>query len=71
MTTMYSHMSSIAASVGATVQAGQIIGYVGQSGRAFGAHLHFELYPVGVKYGDVYKAINPQPWLAANGVRTY
>jgi murein DD-endopeptidase MepM/ murein hydrolase activator NlpD len=71
MTTMYSHMSSIATSVGATVQAGQIIGYVGQSGRAFGAHLHFELYPVGVKYGDVYKAINPQPWLAANGVRTY
>jgi murein DD-endopeptidase MepM/ murein hydrolase activator NlpD len=71
MTTMYSHMSSIATRAGATVQAGQIIGYVGQSGRAFGAHLHFELYPVGVKYGDVYKAINPQPWLAANGVRTY
>jgi murein DD-endopeptidase MepM/ murein hydrolase activator NlpD len=71
MTTMYSHMSSIATSAGATVQAGQVIGYVGQSGRAFGAHLHFELYPVGVKYGDVYKAINPQPWLAANGVRTY
>jgi murein DD-endopeptidase MepM/ murein hydrolase activator NlpD len=71
MTTMYSHMSSIATRAGATVPAGQIIGYVGQSGRAFGAHLHFELYPVGVKYGDVYKAINPQPWLAANGVRTY
>jgi murein DD-endopeptidase MepM/ murein hydrolase activator NlpD len=71
MTTMYSHMSSVATSAGATVQAGQIIGYVGQSGRAFGAHLHFELYPVGVKYGDVYKAINPQPWLAANGVQTY
>jgi murein DD-endopeptidase MepM/ murein hydrolase activator NlpD len=71
MTTMYSHMSSIAARAGAMVQAGQVIGYVGQSGRAFGAHLHFELYPVGVKYGDVYKAINPQPWLAANGVRTY
>jgi murein DD-endopeptidase MepM/ murein hydrolase activator NlpD len=71
MTTMYSHMSSTAASVGAGVQAGQIIGYVGQSGRAFGAHLHFELYPVGVRYGDVYRAINPQPWLAAHGVRTY
>jgi murein DD-endopeptidase MepM/ murein hydrolase activator NlpD len=70
MTTMYSHMSSMAAQAGQTVQAGQVIGYVGQTGRAFGAHLHFELYPAGVEYGDVYQAINPQPWLAANGVYT-
>ena len=69
-TTMSSHMSSMAVRAGQTVQAGQVIGYVGQTGRAFGAHLHFELYPVGVKYGDVYKAINPVPWLAANGVQT-
>ncbi|HEY6813703.1 MAG TPA: M23 family metallopeptidase [Propionibacteriaceae bacterium] len=70
MTTMYSHMSSMAAKAGQTVRAGQVIGYVGQTGRAFGAHLHFELYPAAVKYGDVYKAINPQPWLTANGVTT-
>jgi murein DD-endopeptidase MepM/ murein hydrolase activator NlpD len=69
-TTMSSHMSSMSVRSGQSVQAGQVIGYVGQTGRAFGAHLHFELYPVGVRYGDVYKAINPQPWLAANGVRT-
>jgi murein DD-endopeptidase MepM/ murein hydrolase activator NlpD len=69
-TTMSSHMSSMAVRSGQSVQAGQVIGYVGQTGRAFGAHLHFELYPVGVRYGDVYKAINPQPWLSANGVRT-
>ncbi len=70
-TTMSSHMSSMAVRSGQSVQAGQVIGYVGQTGRAFGAHLHFELYPAGVRYGDVYKAINPVPWLNANGVRTH
>ena len=69
-TSMYSHMSSMAARPGQTVQAGQVIGYVGQTGRAFGAHLHFELYPAGVRYGDVYKAIDPMPWLRSIGVRT-
>jgi murein DD-endopeptidase MepM/ murein hydrolase activator NlpD len=70
-TTMSSHMSSMAVRAGQTVQAGQVIGRVGETGRAFGAHLHFELYPEGVKYGDVYKAINPQPWLKAIGVTTH
>lgn len=69
-TTMSSHLSSMVVQNGEAVRAGQLIGYVGQTGRAFGAHLHFELYPAGVRYGDVYRAVNPQPWLVANGVRT-
>jgi len=70
-TTMYSHMSRMAVSTGQTVQEGHVIGYVGQTGRAFGAHLHFELYPAGVRYGDVYKAVDPGPWLRTIGVITH
>ena len=56
---------------GEHVETRQLIGYVGQTGRAFGAHLHFELYPKGVRYGDVYKAVDPAPWLRSIGVVTH
>jgi murein DD-endopeptidase MepM/ murein hydrolase activator NlpD len=69
-TTMSSHMSSMSVRAGQNVRAGQVIGRVGATGRAFGAHLHFELYPRGVRYGDIYSAVNPVPWLRSNGVRT-
>lgn len=68
VTTMSSHMSSMSVQAGQSVKAGQVIGYVGSTGRSFGPHLHFELYPAGVKYGDVYRAINPSPWLRSIGV---
>lgn len=41
--TIYGHMSSVAASNGQSVSAGQVIGYVGNSGRSTGPHLHFEV----------------------------
>lgn len=62
------HMSTVSVSVGQTVTACQTVGAVGMTGRTFGPHVHFEIYPSGVTPGDVYKAVNPQSWLSAHGV---
>lgn len=54
--TRYAHMSRIAVSAGQYVEQGDIIGYVGATGQAFGDHLHFEVYYNGSR-------VDPDPYL--------
>jgi len=41
--TYYAHMSKLGVSVGQTVAQGDCIGYIGATGQADGAHVHFEV----------------------------
>lgn len=54
--TLYGHMSGFNVLAGQTVFRGQIIGYVGHSGRTTGNHVHYE-----VKIHDI--AVNPHKYL--------
>jgi len=56
MLTRYAHMSAWRAHVGQQVDAGDVIGLIGSSGRSTGPHLHFE-----VRIND--RAVNPRPFL--------
>jgi murein DD-endopeptidase MepM/ murein hydrolase activator NlpD len=54
--TMYLHMSKIAVQPGAHVNKGDVIGYIGATGRANGPHLHWLIDVNGVP-------VNPRQWV--------
>ncbi len=60
--TLYAHMSRLATGInqGTRVNQGQIIGYVGETGRATGPHLHYEVHVDG-------QPVNPSRIMAAGG----
>ncbi|MDR0842553.1 MAG: M23 family metallopeptidase [Acidobacteriota bacterium] len=58
--TIYAHNSKNAVKVGQTVRKGDIIGYVGSTGRATGPHLHYEIWKEG-------KNVNPHTFLSGKG----
>ena len=61
-------LSAVSVRVGQHVSACHVIGAIGLTGRTFGPHVHFEVYPAGIEPGDLYKAVNPAPWLHSLGL---
>jgi len=58
--TLYAHMKKgLSVKNGQTVKKGQILGYMGDSGNAYGAHLHFEIINKNTR-------INPLPYINSN-----
>ena len=49
LSTRYAHMTQTAVTAGEAVTAGQVIGYVGNTGDSTGNHLHFEIMQNGVR----------------------
>ena len=49
LSTRYAHMTQTAVTAGEAVTAGQVIGYVGNTGDSTGNHLHFEVMQGGVR----------------------
>ena len=54
--TRFAHMSRLAVTAGQRVRKGELIGYVGSTGRSTGPHLHYEVRVEGV-------AVNPIPYM--------
>jgi murein DD-endopeptidase MepM/ murein hydrolase activator NlpD len=53
LATLYGHQSKVNVEVGQKVAAGQVVGFVGQTGLATGPHLHFEVRELGAPVDPV------------------
>jgi murein DD-endopeptidase MepM/ murein hydrolase activator NlpD len=58
--TRYGHLSRMAVSAGQRVRKGDLIGYVGSTGRSTGPHLHYEVRIAG-------EAVDPLPYMTESG----
>ncbi len=58
--TRYGHLSRLNVAAGQQVKKGDLIGYVGSTGRSTGPHLHYEVRIAG-------NAVNPVPYMQGNG----
>lgn len=52
--TLYAHMVRIKARVGTRVKRGEVIGYVGSTGKSTGPHLHYEVHKNGTILDPIY-----------------
>ncbi len=57
--TRYGHMSRLNVKANARVKAGDLIGFIGSTGRSTGSHLHYEVRIAG-------QAVNPVPFMQSN-----
>ena len=64
----YAHQSALAVQAGQNVGRGQVIGYVGSTGRSTGAHLHFQMGP---GPGNFQNPRNYIPSLSVGGTVNY
>jgi murein DD-endopeptidase MepM/ murein hydrolase activator NlpD len=62
VTTLYAHAQALSVQPGDTIDEGQALGFVGQTGKATGPHLHFEVRVEG-------KPVDPRRALNAYGMR--
>ncbi len=61
--TRYAHMSRLNVYSGQRIRKGDVIGYIGSTGRSTGPHLHYEVRIAGV-------AVNPVPYLQTDSFET-